>query len=258
MWKYCFPRARGLGTPGSATAFLPIPGLGPWGWDWSCQAGAHDYVMKGRLARLIPAIEREIREAEERKQHRQTQNQLFQAQKIEAIGQLAGGVAHDFNNLLTVINGYTELLLKDTTLDNLHKPFLEAILKAGDHAAALTRQLLAFSRRQVLTPQTLNLNRVLEGVHSMIRRLIGEDVDLVCHTAKDLGSVRVDPGQMEQIVLNMVVNSRDAMPRGGKITIETMNVMLDETYVRTHPSVSPGPHVMLAVSNTGIGMGAET
>lgn len=222
------------------------------------KAGAHDYVMKGKLARLGPAIQRELREASHRKEHREVQDQLFQAQKIEAIGQLAGGVAHDFNNLLTVINGYTEVMLEKMEANHPHRKYLEAVRKAGEHAASLTRQLLAFSRRQVLIPQVLNLNSITSGLHPMLRRLIGEDIELFTLPAKDLGSVKVDPGQIEQIILNLVVNARDAMPNGGKLTIETANVELDETYLRNHATVKPGPHVMVAVSDTGNGMDEET
>lgn len=191
-------------------------------------------------------------------ERKELEMQFRQAQKMEAIGQLAGGVAHDFNNLLTVINGYSEIMLQQLKPDDPNQMHVAEIKKAGDHAASLTRQLLAFSRRQVLVPQVLDLNTVIANMQTMLRRLIGEDIDLIATPAKDLGRVKADPGQVEQIILNLVVNARDAMPRGGKLTIETANVDLDEAYARNHVSVIPGPHVMLAVSDTGNGMDAET
>jgi signal transduction histidine kinase len=190
---------------------------------------------------------------------RRSEEQLRQAQKMEAIGQLAGGVAHDFNNLLTIIRGYSDLLLngilgeKDSARDAV-----EEIRKAAERAASLTRQLLAFSRRQVLAPRVFVLNSVLQDMDKMLRRLIGEDIQLTFTLAKDLGAVKVDPGQIEQVLLNLVVNARDAMPRGGRLTIETANVQLDDNYAGTHPDVTPGPYVMMAVTDSGCGMDAAT
>jgi two-component system cell cycle sensor histidine kinase/response regulator CckA len=189
---------------------------------------------------------------------KQLEEQFRQAQKMEAVGRLAGGVAHDFNNLLTIINGYAQLLLeRSESTSSAHDQAIQ-ILNAGERAAALTRQLLAFSRKQVLAPTILDLNRVLESMHGMLRRLIGEDVELVTIPRDSLGQVKADPGQVEQVIMNLVVNARDAMPRGGRLTIETGNVDLDESYARTHVNVTPGPYVMLAVSDTGCGMDAET
>jgi PAS domain S-box-containing protein len=184
--------------------------------------------------------------------------QLLQAQKMEAIGQLAGGVAHDFNNLLGVITGYTELLLKDLGAVHPGVRRAEEIQKAADRAGSLTRQLLAFSRKQVLVPEVLDLNNVLDDTERMLRRLIGEDIQLVTVFASGLGRVKADPGQMEQVIVNLAVNARDAMPRGGKLIIETANVDLDANYSRTHADVKPGSYVMLAVSDTGHGMDADT
>ena len=189
-----------------------------------------------------------------------SEERLRQAQKMEAVGQLAGGVAHDFNNLLTIIRGYSDLLLNNI-LGPDHAPARDAvdeIRKAADRAAELTQQLLAFSRRQVLAPRVLALNSVIGDMDKMLRRLIGEDIQLTIRLAKDLGPVKADPGQIQQVVLNLAVNSRDAMPRGGQMTIETANVQLDENYARTHPEVQPGPFVMLAVTDTGCGMDAAT
>jgi two-component system cell cycle sensor histidine kinase/response regulator CckA len=182
------------------------------------------------------------------------QAQLLQSQKMEAIGQLAAGVAHDFNNLLGVITGYGELLLKDVAPGQAGRSRVEQILKAADRAAALTRQLLAFGRKQILQPEVLDLNAVLSDVENMLRRLIGEQIEVFTSFADDLGHVRADAGQMEQVILNLAVNARDAMPGGGKIIIETANVELDETYTRTHADARPGPHVMLGISDTGTGI----
>jgi len=184
--------------------------------------------------------------------------QLLQAQKMEAVGQLAGGVAHDFNNVLTAIAGYAELLREDLPGEDARRGDLEEILRATDRAAALTRQLLAFSRRQVLAPRVLDLNTVVASVDNMLGRLIGADVELKTALAPELGAVRADPGQLEQVIMNLVVNARDAMPRGGKLTIETANAELDESYALEHPAVVAGPYVMLAVSDSGVGMDAAT
>jgi two-component system cell cycle sensor histidine kinase/response regulator CckA len=180
--------------------------------------------------------------------------QLLQAQKMESVGRLAGGVAHDFNNLLGVITGYGELLEKSLPADARPQKYLRDIMKAAERAAGLTRQLLAFSRRQVLQPRILDLNTVVGEMEKMLRRLIGEDVQLITVLDDSLGRVQADPGQIEQVLMNLAVNARDAMPRGGRLTIETANVDLDAAYARSRPGVKPGSHVMLAVSDTGHGM----
>ncbi|HKC11225.1 MAG TPA: PAS domain S-box protein [Vicinamibacteria bacterium] len=185
------------------------------------------------------------------------ETQLLQSQKIESVGRLAGGVAHDFNNLLGVITGYGELLNKRMPDEPQLKRYVSDILKAADRAAGLTRQLLAFSRKQVLQPLVLDLNTVVGEMEKMLRRLIGEDVQLVTVFADRLQPVQADPGQIEQVLMNLAVNARDAMPRGGRLTIETANVDLDVAYARSRPGVKPGLHVMLAVSDTGHGMDPE-
>lgn len=197
-----------------------------------------------------------VRDITERKQ---LEAQLYQSQKMEAIGRLAGGVAHDFNNLLTVIKGYAGLLLSlQADEANQQSRDIEQIMQAAEQAATLTRQLLAFSRQQPLQPKIINFNQVMSYLEKMLRRLIGEDIDLRTILADDLGQVKADPGQIEQVIMNLVVNARDAMPQGGKLTVETANVELDENYTRHYVDVTPGAYVMLAVSDNGQGMDEET
>jgi len=186
------------------------------------------------------------------------EQQLRQAQKMEAIGQLAGGVAHDFNNLLSVIIGYSDILLDRAGQDTKMRTQCQEINKAGNRAASLTRQLLAFSRQQVLEPRVLNLNTVIVEIEKMLKRLIGEDIEFRTALDPTLGSVKADPGQIEQIIMNLAVNARDAMPEGGKLVIETSNAELDDRYAVQHPPFIPGRYVLLAVTDTGIGMNAET
>ncbi len=185
--------------------------------------------------------------------------QLFQSQKMEAIGRLAGGVAHDFNNLLTVITGYAEITLMKVDKDSSLIGDIEEIKKASKRAATLTNQLLAFSRKQMIQPVVLNINRAIAEMDKMLRRLIGEDVDLATILEPELWRVKFDPGQLDQVVMNLVVNAKDAMPKGGKLTIETVNVDLDEVYARQHGiKLKPGPFVVLAVSDTGMGIDEKT
>jgi len=184
--------------------------------------------------------------------------QLRQAQKMEAIGRLAGGVAHDFNNLLMVISGYSEFLLERLGPDPGLRGPAQEISNAAQRATSLTRQLLAFSRKQILTPKVLDLNEIVTENLKMLTRMIGEDLDLVMVPGSELGAVRADPGQIEQVIMNLAVNARDAMPQGGKLTIETANVVLDEAYARAHTPLEPGEYIMLAISDTGLGMDAET
>jgi PAS domain S-box-containing protein len=189
---------------------------------------------------------------------RQLEAQLAQAQKMEAIGRLAGGVAHDFNNLLTVILSYSELLLEELPKDSSNRDDIGQIRKAAQGASELTRQLLAFSRQQVLEPKVVDLNAAVSGIERLLGRVLREDIQLRCTLSADAGTVRVDPGQLEQVIMNLAVNARDAMPHGGQLTVETGNVDLDETYMQAHPLAAPGRYVMLAVTDTGTGMDAAT
>ena len=189
---------------------------------------------------------------------RRMEEQLRQSQKMEAVGRLAGGVAHDFNNLLTAISGYSDLLLHRLPEYSTLRRDVEEIRKAGDRAAALTRQLLAFSRRQVLQPKVLDLNGVVTKMGQMLRRLIGEDIELSIDLSPSLSRVKADPGQIEQVIVNLAVNARDAMPDGGRITIATADAELSPAYAAAHPGVRPGPHVLLSVADTGQGMSDET
>jgi signal transduction histidine kinase len=218
------------------------------------RSGARDYVLKGNLVRLPPAIERELEQAASRRERRRLEDEVRQMQKIEAIGRLAGGVAHDFNNLLTAINGFADLVLERLDpADPAHGEVRE-IRRAGERASDLTRQLLAFGRRQVLAPQVLDLGALVRGMQPMLRRLIGEDVELVAFIADDPALVRADPGQLEQVVLNLAINARDAMPTGGRLTIEVQPIAFDGPVAERHLGLEAGRYVQLAVTDTGVGM----
>jgi len=186
------------------------------------------------------------------------EERLRQSQKMEAVGRLAGGVAHDFNNLLTVILGYSQILAEGVPEGSRMAESTAQIKSAADRASGITRQLLAFSRKQVLSPRVINLNDIMLNLDSLLRRLIGEDIEVLTVPANDLGSVKADPGQIEQVIMNLALNARDAMPTGGRLTLETANVQLDEAYAQHHRPTEPGRYVMLAVTDTGHGMSAET
>jgi PAS domain S-box-containing protein len=211
---------------------------------------SHQLEYAGKQVRLVVAQDISERHLLEQ--------QLRQSQKMEAVGRLAGGVAHDFNNLLMVIKGHTELLLNVLPPSEHYSRKIEQIDRAADRASSLTRQLLAFSRMQVLQPHVMNLNDVVEEMGRLLPRLIGEDIDLVIKGSEDLGAIRADASQMEQVIMNLAVNARDAMPGGGRLLIETSNVELDSAYSAVHPIVRQGRYVLLAVSDTGTGMDAET
>ena len=189
---------------------------------------------------------------------RSTERQLIQSQKLEAVGRLAGGISHDFNNLLTVILGYSDITLRQLGQEHPLRRNLEEIVRASERAAALTRQLLAFSRKQVMQPKVFGVNTVVIELEKMLRRMIGEDIELRVSLHPDLGNIKADPVQLEQVIMNLIVNARDAMPKGGKLTLETSNVYLDHSYATEHVSVQPGNYVMLAISDTGCGMDKET
>ncbi len=216
--------------------------------------------LEGVLTNLLddPSIRAIVNNYRDVTDRRILEEQVILAQKMEAIGRLAGGVAHDFNNILTAIGGYTDLLLADLAPDDKRRRDVEEIHRAADRAAALTHQLLAFSRRQVLQPKVFSLNALVPDIEKMLRRLIGEDILFATVLHPKAGNVRADPGQLEQVIVNLAVNARDAMPKGGRLTIETRNVELDESYTTDHPNVKPGHYVMLTVTDTGIGMNEET
>jgi two-component system cell cycle sensor histidine kinase/response regulator CckA len=220
------------------------------------EVSATKTIYRGEVVSLIY-----LRDITERKRAEKEmgalQEQLRQSQKMEAIGRLAGGIAHDFNNLLTVIKGYSQLSYIELKEGDPLRGNIDEIQNATERAASLTQQLLAFSRRQVMEMKILDLNTLLRDLDKMLRRVIGEDIELVTLLAEDLGRIKADPGQIQQVIMNLAVNSRDAMPNGGKLTIETANVELDESYARSHVDVKPGRYVMFSVSDTGVGMTPE-
>ena len=183
--------------------------------------------------------------------------QFIEAQKMEVVGQLAGGVAHDFNNILAVIMGYSELIVQDLGPDHPLQKYIEEIRHAAERAAGLTRQLLIFSRKQTVQAVVLDLNEVVEGMDKMLRRLIDENIEMTMVYGEQIGQIKADSGYVWQVLMNLVVNARDAMPNGGKLTIATSNVTLDEAYAQAHPGATPGDYVMLSVSDTGTGMTEE-
>jgi PAS domain S-box-containing protein len=212
----------------------------------------------GRYLLDDPHVQGVVINARDVTERKSLEGQLLQAQKMEAVGRLAGGVAHDFNNVLTAILGYTGLLLDGLPTLSPLRPDLEEIRKAAERAAGLTRQLLAFSRKQVLETRVLDLNELVADMDRLLRRLLGEDMDVVTNLDRTLGAVRADPAQLEQVVVNLAVNARDAMPQGGRLLIETRNAELDDSYAREHAPVRPGRYVMLALSDAGTGMTPET
>ncbi len=204
--------------------------------------------------RYLVSVSRDITGREEARDRNDLERQLHEARRMEAVGHLAGGIAHDFNNLLTVIMGAGALLLEEIGPDRPERRDVEDIVTSAQHGAALTRQLLAFMRREVMQPRVLDLNTVVGNIERLLRRLIGEDVQLLTVRSSEDSLVRADPGQLEQVIANLAINARDAMPGGGALTLSVENVVLDERFVREHPGAAPGPHVKLSVSDTGTGM----
>lgn len=245
---------------GYSTPMILLTGVSDMNVDLDAmRAGAADYLIKGRID--ADMLERSIRYAVERsrtmREQERLEQQLIQAQRMEAVGQLAGGIAHDFNNLLTAIMGYAELGAKSVEGVTRVEGYFEAIQKSGSRAASLTRQLLVFSRQDIVDQQPTNLNDLILNTHSMLHRTIGPDIEIETMGEMDLGIAEVDASQIEQVLVSLAINSRDAMPDGGKIIFETTNVWLDDIYVARHPEVSQGENVMLAVSDNGVGMTSE-
>lgn len=229
------------------------------------QRGATDYIFKQRLGRLVPSVQRTLRELDERLERKRaeealrlSEKQFRQAQKMEAVGRLAGGLAHDFNNLLTVIMGHSQVLLGDLKPEDPVRPKIEEMQKAGERAVGLIRQLLAFSRKQAMEPKVLSVNSVVGSLESMLRRLIGEDIQLVIRPDEHNGHVKADQSQLEQVLMNLVVNARDAMPNGGLLAIETSQTELKKTPMHHLQPLPPGPYVKLTVTDTGCGMDSNT
>jgi signal transduction histidine kinase/ActR/RegA family two-component response regulator len=227
--------------------------------------GATDYVLKQGLGRLVPSVQRALRELDDRAERkraeealRQSEKQFRQSQKMEAVGRLAGGIAHDFNNLLTVIMGYSQVLLTELGPQHPLRGKIEETLKAGERAATLIRQLLTFSSKQSLDPKILSLNTAVTSLESLLRRLIGEGIQLVSKLDPTNGRLCADQAQLEQVLVNLIVNARDAMPKGGTLTIETAQVELTSSPVYHLTPLPPGPYVRLAVSDTGCGMDRKT
>ena len=227
--------------------------------------GATDYVLKQRLGRLVPSVQRALRELDDRAERkraeealRQSEKQFRQSQKMEAVGRLAGGIAHDFNNLLTVIVGYSQVLSTELGPQHPLRGKVDETLRAGERAAMLIRQLLTFSRKQSLDPKILSLNTAVTSLESLLRRLIGEDIQLVSKLDSTNGRLRADQAQLEQVLVNLIVNARDAMPKGGMLTIETAQVELTRSPVYHITPLLPGPYVRLSVGDTGCGMDRQT
>jgi signal transduction histidine kinase len=221
------------------------------------QRGAADYLLKDRITRLGPAVRRALQEVEEHGERKRLEAQFIEAQKMEVVGQLAGGVAHDFNNVLAVIMGYSDLIVQDLGPDHPLQKYVEEIRHASKRAAGLTQQLLIFSRKQTVQAVALDLNEVVESMEKMLRRLIDENVEMTVVCGSQIGQIKADSGYVWQVLMNLVVNARDAMPNGGKLAIETSKVTLDDAYAQAHPGTTPGDYVMLSVRDTGVGMSEE-
>ena len=222
------------------------------------KVGAQDYLMKTNLSRLVPAIERELREAEQRRQHKALEHQVHQLRRFEAIGRLAGGVAHDFNNMIGAIMGWADIGMDQAPAGTKMQETFQKIRSQADRAAALTRQLLAFARRQILQSRNVDVNQLAREEMALLRNVIGERVDVQLSLAENLWVAWADPGQIEQVLMNLCLNAKDAMPEGGRLLVETRNVEIGEDYHRIHAYASPGRYVLLRVADTGDGMDATT
>jgi signal transduction histidine kinase len=223
----------------------------------SLKSGATDYVLKERLSRVVPAVRRAMKDVEQRRERARLEAQFIEAQKMEVVGQLASGVAHDFNNFVAIILGYSDMVLRKVGSDPTLRSHLETIRSAAERACGLTRQLLIFSRKQTVQLVVLDLNEVVSDLDKMLRRLIGENIALKVVLGKHTGRIKADSGYVGQVLMNLLVNARDAMPNGGKLTIATKHATLDDNYARSHPGVIPGDYVLLSVSDTGTGMTEE-
>jgi two-component system, cell cycle sensor histidine kinase and response regulator CckA len=219
--------------------------------------GAADYLLKDRITRLAPAVRRALQQVSERSERRRLEAQFIEAQKMEVVGQLAGGIAHDFNNVLGVIMGYSELILVEFGSDHPAHKYVEQIRHAAERAAGLTRQLLVVSRKHTVQAVELDINEVVDSIEKMLGRLLDENVEMMVVYGDRIGMIKADSGYVWQVLMNLVVNARDAMPDGGKLTIQTSAVLLDEAYAQAHPGTTSGAYVMLSVSDTGIGMTEE-
>lgn len=221
------------------------------------QQGAADYLLKDRMVRLGPAVRNAFQKVEEYRERKRLEARFIEAQKMEVVGHLAGGVAHDFNNVLAVIMGYSDLISQDLNRDHVLYKYNEEVRHAAKRAAGLTRQLLIFSRKQAVQAEVLDLNEVVVDMEKMLRRLIDENIEMTIVCDPHIGPIKSDPGYIWQMLMNLVVNARDAMPNGGKLTIATSKVTLDEAYTQTHPGTTAGEYVMLSMADTGAGMTDE-
>ena len=223
----------------------------------SLKSGATDYVLKERLSRLVPAVRRAMLEVKGQAERRRLEAQFIEAQKMGVIGQLSSGVAHDFNNMLAVIIGYSDLITSDLHANGRLQKYTEEIRHAAERATGLTRQLLVFSRKQTVQPVVLDLNEVVKDLEKMLQRLVDENIEITMIAGKQIGRIKVDSGYVGQVLMNLVVNARDAMPNGGKLTIAIDNATLDDNYAQTHKAALPGNYVMLSVTDTGTGIPEE-
>jgi signal transduction histidine kinase len=244
---------------GSDVPFIFVSGtIGEEAAVAALKEGAQDYVMKDNLKRLLPAVNRELQEFEERKERKRLERYVQQLEKFESIGRLAGGVAHDFNNALNVILGWTQLAYERTAEDDRVRQQLQKIRDQAQRAAGLTSKLLAFARKQVLLPRNLNLNKLVTDTAGLLSSVLGEHIELLVTLAPDLSLTLADPAQIEQVVMNLCLNARDAMPTGGCLRIKTQDIAVGQEFCRVHPYASSGNFVLLTVSDTGVGMDAAT